>query len=140
MYVVHSETCKFFGPTREAKTGGEIWGAGKASIIVGRACAFLMIALRQRRASRADRDSGAARQSGRGLPALASVEDYRELSAECLRIAHENQTANNRTLLLRMAELWSNLAERADGDSLDLSLRQKTAGVRALPTAPRPAR
>jgi hypothetical protein len=64
----------------------------------------------------------------KGLPAMASAEDYRHLSAECLRIAHENQTANNRALLLRMAELWSSLAERADGDSFDLSLRQKTAG------------
>ena len=58
---------------------------------------------------------------------MASNEDYRHLAAECLRIAHENQTPRNRAVLLRMAEIWSRIADRAQAgsaDEIDLSLAE----------------
>ena len=68
---------------------------------------------------------------------MASNEDYRNLAAECLRIAHENQTPKNRAVLLRMAEIWSRMADRAEvgsADEIDLSLTVTT--IRAAPRAP----
>ena len=56
---------------------------------------------------------------------MASTEDHRTLAAECLRIAHENQTHRNRAVLLRMAEIWNRMADRAEAGSaeeIDLSL------------------
>jgi Tfp pilus assembly protein PilX len=45
--------------------------------------------------------------------AMASTDDYKRLAAECLRIARESQNPNDRAMLLRMAEAWIRLAERA---------------------------
>jgi len=73
---------------------------------------------------------GLGRHRPRGPHAMASSEDYRHLAAECLRIAHENQTERNRTLLLRMAHLWGKLAERAgsaQNDELDLGFADAAA-------------
>ena len=69
---------------------------------------------------------------------MASTEDYRHLAAECLRIAHENQTERNRAVLLRMASIWTKLAEReqarATGDEekaeIDLNFGEDSLDMR----------
>ncbi|HEY0567156.1 MAG TPA: hypothetical protein VGD13_03355 [Xanthobacteraceae bacterium] len=45
---------------------------------------------------------------------MASTDEYRRLAADCLRIAHESHNPKDRALLLRMAESWIRLAERAE--------------------------
>jgi len=42
------------------------------------------------------------------------MDEYRRVAAECLRIARDSQNPKDRALLLRMAESWIRLAERAD--------------------------
>jgi hypothetical protein len=55
--------------------------------------------------------------------AMASTDDYKRLAGECLRIARESKNPNDRAMLLRMAETWIRLAERAaERDSEDADL------------------
>jgi hypothetical protein len=37
---------------------------------------------------------------------------YRQLAAECVRIAHQISNPADKTLMLEMAEVWRQLAER----------------------------
>ena len=48
------------------------------------------------------------------------AEEYRRYAAECLRVAHQSNDPNDKSLLLEMAQRWRELAERVerrDGDS-----------------------
>jgi hypothetical protein len=53
---------------------------------------------------------------------MASTDDYKRLAGECLRIARESQNPNDRAMLLRMAETWIRLAERAAERDSDADL------------------
>ena len=48
------------------------------------------------------------------------AKEYRRYAAECLRVAHQSNDPNDKSLLLEMAQRWHELAERVerrDGDS-----------------------
>ena len=45
---------------------------------------------------------------------MASAQEYRRHASECVRLAQEAQSASDKALLLRMAETWIRLAERAE--------------------------
>ena len=63
-----------------------------------------------------------------GTKGMASNGGLPNSCAECLRIAHENQTHRNRAVLLRMAGIWNRMADRAEAgsaDEIDLSLAEQ---------------
>jgi len=43
---------------------------------------------------------------------MATAEEYRGYAAECLRLAQEAKTDEDRARLLQMAQAWRDLAER----------------------------
>jgi hypothetical protein len=43
---------------------------------------------------------------------MAAADEYRGYAAECLRLAQEAKTDEDRARLLRMAQAWRDLAER----------------------------
>ena len=47
---------------------------------------------------------------------MAKPEDYRRYAAECLRLAQQFRNQAEAALLLKMAERWRELAERAESD------------------------
>jgi hypothetical protein len=48
---------------------------------------------------------------------MPRAEDYRRHAAECVRLAQLTTKPEDKSLLLRMAEKWRELAERADRQS-----------------------
>jgi hypothetical protein len=53
--------------------------------------------------------SNYTRESG-----MATVEEYRRHAAECLRLAQEAKTADDRLRLMQMAQAWHELADKLD--------------------------
>jgi len=45
---------------------------------------------------------------------MPSRERYREMAAECVRIAQQSTNPEDKALLLEMADLWRRMAERAE--------------------------
>jgi hypothetical protein len=45
---------------------------------------------------------------------MATVEEYRRHAAECLRLAQEAKTGDDRLRLLQMAQAWHELADKLD--------------------------
>ena len=45
---------------------------------------------------------------------MARAEDYRRYAAECIRIARATNNAQEKATLIKMAEKWRQLAEKAD--------------------------
>jgi hypothetical protein len=43
---------------------------------------------------------------------MPKSEEYREFAAECLRVAHQLKDPTERSKLIRMAQIWQELAER----------------------------
>jgi hypothetical protein len=42
------------------------------------------------------------------------AEEYRRYAAECLRVAHQSNDSNDKSLLLEMAQRWRELADRVE--------------------------
>ncbi len=42
------------------------------------------------------------------------VAEYRRYAAECLRVAHQSNDPNDKSLLLEMAQRWRELADRVE--------------------------
>jgi hypothetical protein len=42
------------------------------------------------------------------------AEEYRRYAAECLRVAHQSNDPNDKSLLLEMAQRWRELADRVE--------------------------
>lgn len=45
---------------------------------------------------------------------MSRAEQYRHYAAECIRLAQQSHDPSEKDTLLRMAETWRRLAERAD--------------------------
>ena len=45
---------------------------------------------------------------------MASSDEYRRHASECVRLAQQAENANDKALLLRMAETWLRLAQQAE--------------------------
>jgi hypothetical protein len=50
----------------------------------------------------------------RGLGPMPKGEEYREFAAECLRVAHQLKDQTEKAKLIRMAQIWQELAEKSD--------------------------
>ena len=45
---------------------------------------------------------------------MTRAQDYRQLAAECLRVARQINNPSDKTILLDMAQKWRSLAEREE--------------------------
>jgi hypothetical protein len=45
---------------------------------------------------------------------MARAEDYRRYAAECLRVAQQLANPTDKAMLVRMAQKWRELAQKAD--------------------------
>jgi hypothetical protein len=50
---------------------------------------------------------------------MALADQYKRRAAECVRMAERTDSAEDKTLLLQMAETWLRLAEKAEERSDD---------------------
>jgi hypothetical protein len=48
---------------------------------------------------------------------MGKAEQYRHYAAECIRLAQQTQLPPEKDMLLRMAETWRRLADRAESTS-----------------------
>ena len=48
---------------------------------------------------------------------MTRAEEYRRYAAECLRVAQQIQNANDKTMLLDMAQKWQALAAKAESEN-----------------------
>ena len=48
---------------------------------------------------------------------MARAEDYRRYAAECVRIARETHNPQEKATLIKMAEKWRQLAEKAQAEA-----------------------
>jgi len=53
---------------------------------------------------------------GKGMHRVA---EYRHYAAECLRVAHQSNDPNDKSLLLEMAQRWRELADRVERQNGD---------------------
>jgi hypothetical protein len=52
----------------------------------------------------------------RGCRIMTRADEYRQYAAECLRVAQELSSSEEKGRLLAMAQKWRELAEQAEGD------------------------